>query len=65
MLHAFPKVESAEGWNLVIRMRLCPTKRVGTLITKDRAVRHNKGAHNDGKKERERGRYGAILCARV
>ena len=63
MLHVFPRVENSEGWNLVIRTGLCVTMRVGTLTTKDRVVRHNKGAYNYDK--RERGRYGAILCARV
>ena len=63
-LKSFLRVESAGDKNLVIKTGLCATTRVCTTITKDRVVRHDKGAHNDNKK-RERGRYGAILCARI
>ena len=47
VLHTCPRVENMEGLNLMIRTGLCVTTRVDTLITKDRIVCHNKGAHND------------------
>ena len=44
---------------------MCDTIRVGTSITKDRVVRHNKGAHNDKYQKREREIWRNTVCKGV